>query len=115
MAAVSTTTRAPARARGKPGTSTLQTVLLHILLSIGAFIMVFPFVWMVLTSFKDFSQAFTVPPNWIPNPFVWENYPRSLQALPFARGYFNSFYITFIVVASTLLTASMAAYAFAKI
>jgi multiple sugar transport system permease protein len=115
MAAVSTTTRASARARGKPGTSTLQTVLLHVLLSIGAFIMVFPFLWMVLTSFKDFSQAFTVPPNWIPRPFVWENYPRSLQALPFARGYFNSFYITFIVVSATLLTASMAAYAFAKI
>jgi multiple sugar transport system permease protein len=44
-----------------------------------------------------------------------ENYPASLQALPFGLAYFNSLYISVIVVTTTLLTASMAAYAFAKI
>lgn len=111
------TRRVPARAfpTSKPGSSLVTTILLHLVLIIGAFIMVFPFIWMVLTSLKDFSQAFLVPPKWIPDPFVWSNYPRSLQALPFGLAYFNSFYISFIVVAGTLLTASMAAYAFAKI
>jgi multiple sugar transport system permease protein len=93
----------------------LATVVLHALLIIGAFLMVFPFLWMVLTSLKEFSQAFLIPPKWIPSPFVWGNYPRSLQALPFGRAYFNSFYIAFTVVVFSLLTASMAAYAFAKI
>ena len=105
-----------ARRRGtKPGASGVQTIILHILLSIGALMMIFPFVWMILTSLKDLSQAFIIPPKWIPDPFVWSNYPASLQALPFGRAYFNSFYISFIVVGSTLFTASMAAYAFAKI
>jgi multiple sugar transport system permease protein len=99
----------------KPGVKRWQEILLHILLAIGGLLMVFPFIWMVLTSLKDFSQAFLIPPSWIPNPWVWQNYPRSLQALPFGRAYFNSFYITAIVVTATLLTASMAAYAFAKI
>jgi multiple sugar transport system permease protein len=70
---------------------------------------------MVLTSLKDLSQAFLVPPKWIPDPFVWGNYARSFQALPFGQAYFNSFYITLIVVVSSLFTASLAAYAFAKI
>jgi multiple sugar transport system permease protein len=99
----------------KPGANTTQTIILHVILAIGAFVMVFPFIWMILTSFKDISQAFLIPPKWIPDPWVWENYPNSLAALPFGRAYFNSFYITLIVVACTLITASMAAYAFAKI
>ena len=111
------TGRAAARRRTgeKPGANRVQTIILHILLSIGAFMMVFPFLWMVLTSFKDLSQAFLIPPKLIPDPWIWQNYPRSLQALPFGRAYFNSFYISLIVISATLLTASMAAYAFAKI
>lgn len=99
----------------KPGSSVAQEIILHILLGLGAFTMVFPFLWMVLTSFKDISQAFLIPPKWIPDPWVWQNYPASLQALPFGRAYFNSFYISVISVGVTLITASMAAYAFAKI
>ncbi len=99
----------------KPGASNTQSILLHSVLIVGAFLMVFPFIWMILTSLKDFSQAFLIPPKIIPDPWVFSNYPASLQALPFGRAYFNSIYITAIVVASTLLTGSMAAYAFAKI
>ncbi|KAF9136526.1 hypothetical protein BGX30_011092 [Mortierella sp. GBA39] len=77
--------------------------------------MALPFVWMLLSSLKDLSQVFIVPPKWIPDPFVWSNFKTSLTALPFGRAYFNSFYINIIVVASQLFTCSMAAYAFAKI
>jgi len=90
-------------------------VILHFLLVISAFIMIFPFIWTILSSLKDMSQIFVIPPKWIPDPFVWSNFPNSLQAMPFDLAYLNSFYITAIIVAFTLLTASMAAYAFAKI
>ncbi|GAA0830702.1 carbohydrate ABC transporter permease [Bifidobacterium pullorum subsp. gallinarum] len=93
----------------------MSTVVLHIVLIIGACIMALPFVWMVLSSLKDLSQVFVVPPKWIPDPFIWSNYKDSLTALPFGRAYFNSFYINMIVVISQLITCSMAAYAFAKI
>ncbi|MFE9275233.1 carbohydrate ABC transporter permease [Paenibacillus glucanolyticus] len=93
----------------------MSTVVLHIVLIIGACIMALPFVWMVLSSLKDLSQVFVVPPKWIPDPFIWSNYKDSLTALPFGRAYFNSFYINMIVVLSQLVTCSMAAYAFAKI
>jgi multiple sugar transport system permease protein len=74
-----------------------------------------PFFWMLLTSLKDTSQAFSDPPTWIPNPFVWSNFPDSLNALPFGLAYFNSTYIAVTVVFCQLLTCSMAGYAFARI
>ena len=89
--------------------------LLHLFLILVSIAMVGPFVWMVLTSLKDFSQVFVTPPVWIPRPAVWSNYPDSLKALPFGRAYFNSLYIAVIVVASQLLTCSMAGYAFARV
>ena len=108
---------AEARAITKPsnlGKAGLRA-LLHLLLIIGAIIMATPFLWMILTSLKTNAQAFSIPPTWIPNPFVWQNYVQSLQALPFGLAYVNTTYITLIVVASTLITCSMAGYSFARI
>ncbi|MFD2700643.1 carbohydrate ABC transporter permease [Paenibacillus shunpengii] len=93
----------------------ISTLLLHFVLIIGACIMALPFVWMLLSSLKDLSQVFVVPPKWIPDPFVWTNFRDSLTALPFGRAYLNSLYINVIVVLCQLITCSMAAYAFAKI
>jgi multiple sugar transport system permease protein len=87
----------------------------HLALIAGALLMLFPFLWMFLTAFKDMRQSLQVPPRWLPNPWVWENFPESLTALPFGRAYFNSAYIVAVVVVATLLTGSMAAYAFARI
>ena len=88
---------------------------LHGLLAIGSFLMVFPFLWTIGSSLKNMTQVFALPPVWFPNPIVWQNYLDSLQAMPFGRAYWNSFYITIIVVVSQLFTGSMAAYAFAKL
>ncbi|RXA59241.1 carbohydrate ABC transporter permease [Enterococcus casseliflavus] len=88
---------------------------LHGLLAIGSFLMVFPFLWTIGSSLKNMTQIFAIPPVWFPNPIVWQNYLDSLQAMPFGRAYWNSFYITIIVVVSQLFTGSMAAYAFAKL
>lgn len=98
------------RKKLKPG-----KVLLYIVLSLGAFLMVLPFIWTILSSLKTMGQTFTSPPVIFPNPVKWENYPKSLSALPFGRAYFNSFYIAFIVVIIQLLTATMAGYAFGKL
>ena len=88
---------------------------LHGLLAIGSFLMVFPFLWTIGSSLKNMTQIFALPPVWFPNPIVWQNYLNSLQAMPFGRAYWNSFYITIIVVVCQLFTGSMAAYAFAKL
>lgn len=92
----------------------LSKVLLHFTLIVGAFFMIFPFLWTISSSLKDMSQIFAVPPVLFPDPIVWKNYIDSFTAMPFARAYWNSFYITATVVIVQLFTGSMAAYAFAK-
>ncbi|MBS4200223.1 carbohydrate ABC transporter permease [Bacillus sp. FJAT-49732] len=107
--------KGPVVVRKKKFKFKFSTLLLHLAIIAGSLIMVFPFLWTISSSLKDISQIFIVPPEFIPKPFVWSNYPASLQAMPFGLAYWNSFYITILVVGFQLFTGSMAAYAFAKI
>jgi multiple sugar transport system permease protein len=91
------------------------SVLLYVAMSIGAVVMIMPFAWMLLASVKDLGQIYQVPPNWIPDPFVFQNYVNAWTAVPFDTGYINSAIVTVTVVLANLLTCSMAAYAFARI
>ena len=94
------------------------TVALHAGLILGSVIMVGPFVWLVLAALKDLDEIYRVPPTWIPEQFHWDNFRKSLTALPsisFGRAYLNSGIISIGIVLGTLLTSSMAAYAFAKL
>nr|WP_207229394.1 carbohydrate ABC transporter permease [Ktedonosporobacter rubrisoli] len=95
--------------------SVMFSILIHALLIIGAICMAGPFLWMMATSLKDNTQAFSDPLSFLPNPIMWQNYPNSLQAMSFGQAYFNSFYIAVIVVVCELVTTSMAGYAFARI
>ncbi|GAF11882.1 ABC-type sugar transport system, permease component [Bacillus sp. JCM 19045] len=93
----------------------LSRILLHFALIVGSLVMAGPFIWMGLSSLKSFEQMFAIPPEFIPSPVMWSNFTDSLQAMPFGRAYWNSFYISTIVVVSQVVTCSMAAYAFAKL
>ncbi len=98
--------------------STLKTIgntVLHLLLIFGAVIMVLPFFWTLTSSFKGMSEIFLVPTTFLPKVWVFSNYPRSLTALPFGQAYFNSIYIAVTVVVVQVITATLAAYAFAKL
>jgi multiple sugar transport system permease protein len=91
------------------------TTLLYAVVGLSAFLMVFPFLWLLSTSLKSDGEALMIPPVWIPNPILWENYQRAWEALPFGRAYLNSIYIAILVTLVQLLTCAMAAYGFARI
>ncbi|MBN6191153.1 carbohydrate ABC transporter permease [Aneurinibacillus sp. BA2021] len=107
------------RGRGGPGADRarrrLGATALHVVLTIAGISMVFPFVWMLLTSFKTLPQLLKNPLEFLPNPWTVENYADAWNAVPFGQAYLNSAYIAVLVVVGTLLTASMAGYAFARI
>jgi multiple sugar transport system permease protein len=84
-------------------------------LCLGALVMLLPFLWLVSTSLKEQAQIFRYPPEWIPSPLRWQNYPESLTALPFARYTLNTLIITFFTMVGVLLTSSLAAYGFARL
>jgi multiple sugar transport system permease protein len=93
----------------------LERLIIWILLVFGALVMIIPFVWLVSTSLKEQRQIFLYPPQWIPDPIRWQNYPESLTVLPFARFVQNTLVVTIITMVGTLLTSSLCAYGFARL
>jgi multiple sugar transport system permease protein len=87
----------------------------HILLSAIGVVLLAPLAWLISTSLKEPGAIFVVPPQWIPDPVRWQNYPEALTAQPFGRFFLNTLTITFFATLGTVLTASMAAYGFARL
>lgn len=94
-----------------------QVVLTYIVCLVISFITIGPFLWMLSTSFKLPTEAIVLPPQWIPNPFVWDNYIGLFtnDILPFLRFVFNSVYISILVVAGRLVVCALGAYGFARL
>jgi len=88
---------------------------LHLLLITGSVVMLVPFAWMLSTSLKEPGDVFIYPPQWIPQPVRWENYQETVTVMPFGRFYLNSAIQAISVTALQLLTASLAAFAFARL
>lgn len=76
--------------------------------------MIFPFIWMILTSVKDNTDIFAWPPQLIPGSVHFENYGTALTIVPFGRFYLNSFIVTASITFGTLFLDSLAGYVFAK-
>ncbi len=95
--------------------SVVTSLLWHLLLSAFGIVLIAPLVWLISTSLKEPSAIFMLPPRWIPNPIRWQNYPEALAAQPFLRFFLNTLNITFFATLGTVLTASMAAFGFARL
>lgn len=91
------------------------SLLLHVVMYGLALITVAPFLWMVLTSFKNLGDIMVYPPSWWPKHGSLNNYISALQAAPFGRYYANSLFVAISVTIGQLITCSMAAYAFARL
>jgi multiple sugar transport system permease protein len=96
-------------------TRKLANLFIHLILILGAVAMVLPFAWMISTSLKNQNEVFSYPPEWIPSTLIWDNYARAWQAAPFARYFLNSMIVAVAVTIGTLVTSSLAAFAFARI
>ncbi|TLY31353.1 MAG: carbohydrate ABC transporter permease, partial [Ignavibacteria bacterium] len=93
----------------------LKPVLLHGLLYGLALLTAAPFLWMILTSFKDLGEILVYPPRLLPARFQLDNYISAFTAAPFGRFYLNSLFVSAAVVAGQLVTCSLAAFAFARL
>ncbi|GAB6086560.1 carbohydrate ABC transporter permease [Alkaliphilus crotonatoxidans] len=89
--------------------------LYYVVLSLGAFIMIIPFIWMISTSLKTGGATMTLPPRLIPESISWDNYIRVTNAFPMKRFLLNSVIVSVFSTLGQLLFCSMAAYAFARL
>jgi len=75
----------------------------------------FPFFWMLSTSLKPDTQLFVWPPQWIPQPLRWDNFPKALNYIPFLQQMRNTLVISGLCVIGTVASCSLIAYGFARI
>jgi multiple sugar transport system permease protein len=106
-----TETKEYSKDTGGGGTSFKPSKIpLHLVLIVFSILMFIPFLWMVFSAFKPLDEIFLLPQNW-----TLDGFRTAWEGAPFGTAYFNSFYIAALVTIFTLLTCSMAAYAFARI
>jgi len=81
----------------------------------GSAIMLFPFIWMVLSSFKTPADVYAYPPKWIPSSFKFDNFMQVFDKIPFWRYYANSIYVSAWQTILQISISITAAYALAKL
>ncbi|WP_300368570.1 carbohydrate ABC transporter permease [uncultured Subdoligranulum sp.] len=93
----------------------LSTAVTYIVLILGSVVMIFPFVWMLLTSFKTQAESMAIPPQILPSHWDLANFTTALASLPFVNLYVNTGLLILFRVLCAVVFSSMAGYAFAKL
>lgn len=93
----------------------VSTIVTYTALVLGSVTMIFPFLWMLLTSFKTQSEAMAIPPKILPSSWELTNFFTALQSLPFTNLYLNTGLMILFRVICAVVFSSMAGYAFAKL
>ena len=101
-------------ARRRKGRKALAGKILTyaLLIALGTLFFI-PFLWMIMTSLK--SNAEVVRQNFLPEGLLISNYPKALTTMPFLQYTVNTLKITILNMIGTVFSASLVAYAFAKL
>ena len=91
-----------------------QATIVYILLAVLVIIMLGPYLYIFASSFKETYTLISIPPQLIPEQFVWDNYSYILGELPFILWFFNTILVAVLVTLGTVIVDALAAYAFAK-
>ena len=92
-----------------------STIIVYIVLIIGSVVCLLPLVWLIRSSLMSTAQIFSMPPEWIPKPFKFDNYKKAMTTLPFGKYFINTIIITLGNLFGVLLSSSVCAYSFARL
>ncbi|CAA9569072.1 MAG: N-acetyl-D-glucosamine ABC transporter, permease protein 2 [uncultured Thermomicrobiales bacterium] len=105
-----------ARSRPRGQRLSVRWAIISVVMWALALIFLLPFVWMVVSSLKREIDVFRLPVRWWPDPLTWQNYVKVWTGEhPLTRYIGNSLLVAVARVLGELLTASLAAYAFARL
>ena len=97
---------------------TAITVIYHVFIFFFACVMIYPLVWMVMSSFKDTNEIFRTAASLFPKKFSFENYKVGWQGFAgYSFGLFfkNSFIIAGVSTIGAVISSAVVAYGFARI
>jgi multiple sugar transport system permease protein len=96
-------------------TKTFPQVLKHLVLAGLGLLFLFPFAWLVLTSFKTPGEIMMMPPPLFPEHWQWSNYVRAVQEIEFFRYMGNTLTLFVAKAVGAVLSCSLAAYGFSRL
>lgn len=99
------------------GKRKIRLIIFYIILSMIAFLVIIPFLWMISASFKSNEAIQTIPIRWIPEEPTLEGY-RSILGLSnvdFLKAFYNSIAYSLLRTSGQIIICSMAAFIFAKV
>jgi len=94
---------------------TLGRVATYVALIFITLVVITPIIWLVITSLKQRSEYLTYPLRWLPEVPQWSNYRQALDMVPYMYYFGNSLKLAFIFSTLTVITSSMAGFAFARL
>jgi ABC-type glycerol-3-phosphate transport system permease component len=92
-----------------------RAVAVYGLLLAFSALFILPLLWTVSSSVKPIGSGMKFPPEFLPSAVVLDNYPQVFRMIPFARYFFNSVLVSSVAVTGELLSASLVAFAFARL
>lgn len=88
---------------------------LYAVMAAGLVVVIIPFVWMVISSFKPEAEVRSIPPTWWPESVTTENYQQLFTQLDFPTFFMNSAIVAIVTAAGNMVFCSMLGYALAKL
>lgn len=95
----------------------IRNVIYHVLVFSVGIIMIYPLIWMFMSSFKETKTIFQTAGNLIPNPFTIQNYINGLKGfakVSFMTFFKNSLFISVVATVGTVISSAVVAYGFAR-
>ena len=89
-------------------------LLIYAFLTGISYLLLFPFLYMVVTSVKNYSDLYDFTVKWVPHEFHWQNYAIAYNLLNYWNHFGNSLMLTTVCTLGHLLSASFIAYGFAR-
>jgi multiple sugar transport system permease protein len=87
----------------------------YLILSLVVLSMLFPYLWMLLTSFKDRFEAISLRLKFFPEKYIWENYVNVFKTVPLLKGVAKTLIVEAAVVPVGTVVSALAAFSFAKL
>ena len=96
---------------------TASAIVYHVIICLIGIVMIYPLIWMIMSSFKETGTIFTTANSLIPERFVLENYKngwKGFAGISFGTFFKNSFFIATLATIGTLISSAVVAYGFAR-
>ena len=96
---------------------TIGKIVYHVLVCGLGLVMIYPLVWMIMSSFKPTQTIFTTANQLIPSKFVLENYAngwKGFAKISFGIFFKNSLFISIIATMGTLISSALVAFGFSR-